>query len=130
MGTGGATAGNGTCEALSFASAPPSGIYQLEDDGTVRFIRPQAHRRTVQRGDRTFWLRIAKAGDWFCEGADLGILVTPGRLMGQGLKRATGPASGSTGCAPTTPRARRTRPPSRRPSSSVAARLATSASLC
>jgi hypothetical protein len=28
-------------------------------------------------------LRIAKAGDYFYEGADLGILITPGRLMNE-----------------------------------------------
>lgn len=73
-------------EIEQITAAPPSGVYQLESDGTVRFVRQQTHRRTVQREDRGFWLRIAKKGDWFYEGADLGILVTPGRLMGKGFK--------------------------------------------
>ncbi len=67
-------------------SAPRSGIWQLEDSGEVTFVRPQTHRRTVQRTSRAFFLRIAREGDWFYEGADLGILVTPGRLMTDGFK--------------------------------------------
>ncbi len=72
-------------EIAQITSAPRSGVYQLEPDGTVRFIREQTHRRTVQREDRAFWLRISTKGNWFYEGADLGILVTPGRLMGKGF---------------------------------------------
>ncbi|HEX9794528.1 MAG TPA: biotin carboxylase [Planctomycetota bacterium] len=66
--------------------APRSGIWELHDDGRVEFVRIQTHRRTVQKENRAFFLRIANAGDWFYEGADLGILVTPGRLMGTGFQ--------------------------------------------
>lgn len=68
------------------AGAPASGVWELKPDGTVEFVRPQTHRRTVQREDRGFFLRFAREGDWFYEGADLGILVTPGRLMTRGFK--------------------------------------------
>jgi hypothetical protein len=47
----------------------------------MQFRRVQTHRRTVEDEGEAFWLRIAKPGDYFYEGADLGILVTPGRLM-------------------------------------------------
>jgi len=67
-------------------SAPRSGVWELTDDGKMEFVRPQTHRRTVQRENRAFWLRIANQGDWFYEGADLGILVTPGRLMTKNFK--------------------------------------------
>lgn len=73
-------------EVMPITSAPKSGVYQLEADGTIEFIRDQTHRRTVTRQDRGFFLRIANTGDWFYEGADLGILVTPGRLMTKGFK--------------------------------------------
>lgn len=66
--------------------APRSGVWQLSAGGNVDFVRPQTHRRTVQREDRGFFLRIAREGDYFYEGADLGILVTPGRLMTKGFK--------------------------------------------
>ena len=66
-------------------AAPASGVWELGADGRVSFVRPQTHRRTVQREDRAFFLRFAKEGDWFYEGADLGVLVTPGRLMTRGF---------------------------------------------
>jgi D-alanine-D-alanine ligase-like ATP-grasp enzyme len=62
-------------------SAPRSGVWELSDDGSAHFVRDQTHRRTVRQENRAFFLRIANQGDWFYEGADLGILVTPGRLM-------------------------------------------------
>lgn len=65
----------------SVTSAPPTGIWTLKDDGTVDFVRNQTHRRTAQNDNNAFWLRISNTGDYFYEGADLGILVTPGRLM-------------------------------------------------
>jgi hypothetical protein len=66
--------------------APASGVWEMNDSGTVHFVRDQIHRRTVNRPNRAFFLRIANAGDWFYEGADLGILVTPGRLMTQNFR--------------------------------------------
>lgn len=62
-------------------AAPASGIWELNEDGSVEHIRPQTHRRTVQHENRAFYLRIASVGDYFYEGADLGILVSPGRFM-------------------------------------------------
>ncbi|PRQ02689.1 biotin carboxylase [Enhygromyxa salina] len=61
--------------------APTSGIWTLRDDGGVDFVRNQTHRRTAHDGRNAFWLRMTGVGDYFYEGADLGILVTPGRLM-------------------------------------------------
>jgi biotin carboxylase len=66
-------------------AAPRSGVWELQPEGGIEFVRQQTHRRTVQREERGFFLRIAKEGDWFYEGADLGILVTPGRLMTKGF---------------------------------------------
>jgi len=62
-------------------AAPSSGIWRLEADGSATFARHQTHRRTVERENEAFFLRIAKEGDYRYEGADLGILITPGRLM-------------------------------------------------
>ncbi len=61
--------------------APKSGIWELDDAGGMRFLRAQTHRRTVNHENRAFWLRIAGVGDYRYEGADLGILVSPGRFM-------------------------------------------------
>ncbi|MHC5004154.1 MAG: biotin carboxylase [Planctomycetota bacterium] len=65
----------------SITSAPPSGIWEMRDDGSIRFVRVQTHRRTVHYENRAFFLRISGVGDYRYEGADLGILVSPGRFM-------------------------------------------------
>ena len=62
-------------------SAPPTDVWRLHDNGQVEYVRMQTHRRTVESEQEAFFLRIAKPGDYKYEGADLGILITPGRLM-------------------------------------------------
>ena len=67
-------------------AAPPSGIWELDSldpasKAPAHYVRMQTHRRTVQYENRAFYLRIAGEGDHFYEGADLGILVSPGRFM-------------------------------------------------
>jgi len=62
-------------------SAPPSGVWRLDADGQAQFLRVQTHRRTVDTENEAFFLRITNVGDYLYEGADLGILITPGRLM-------------------------------------------------
>lgn len=63
------------------ADAPQSGIYRLGDDGAVTYNRFDYHRRSVEDEREAFFLRISGPGDYRYEGADLGILVTRGRLM-------------------------------------------------
>ncbi len=62
-------------------AAPRTGIWELDGEGRMNFLRVQTHRRTVANENRAFFLRIAKEGDYFYKGADMGILVTRGRLM-------------------------------------------------
>ncbi len=61
--------------------APQTGIWRMKADGSLEYVRMQTHRRTVENEREAFFLRIAKPGDYKYEGADLGILITPGRLM-------------------------------------------------
>jgi D-alanine-D-alanine ligase-like ATP-grasp enzyme len=61
--------------------APRSGVWEMTDSGRIEFLRLQTHRRTVEEENRGFFLRITKEGDYRYRGADLGILITPGRLM-------------------------------------------------
>jgi len=58
-----------------------SGIWRMQPDRSVEFVRVQTHRRTAEGEHEAFFLRICRPGDYFYEGADLGILITPGRLM-------------------------------------------------
>lgn len=62
-------------------AAPQSGIYQMNDDGTIKYSRMDTHRRAVERDDESFFLRISRKDDYFYEGADMGILVMRGRMM-------------------------------------------------
>lgn len=66
--------------------APETGIYRMDDDGTVTYDRFDYHRRAVETDNEAFFLRILKTGDYRYEGADLGILVMRGRSMTKDFK--------------------------------------------
>ncbi|HXH03215.1 MAG TPA: biotin carboxylase [Candidatus Competibacteraceae bacterium] len=61
--------------------APPTGIWRLDDDGTIAYDRFDYHRRAVESEREAFFLRITGPGDYRYKGADLGILITRGRSM-------------------------------------------------
>ncbi len=63
------------------AAAPESGIWRLKADNSLEYARFDYHRRAVETENEGFWLRISGPGDYRYEGADLGILITRGRLM-------------------------------------------------
>jgi len=62
-------------------NAPRSGVWRMTGEGEIEFQYVQTHRRTVEKEDEAFFLRISRIGDYRYRGADLGILITPGRLM-------------------------------------------------
>ena len=61
--------------------APESGVWRLHDDNSVTFTRFDYHRRAVEDDNHAFYMRISGSGDYRYKGADLGILITRGRLM-------------------------------------------------
>ncbi len=63
--------------------APASGIWRLDPEahGGIRFVRRETDWHTVANEDEAFYLRIAQAGGYRYPGADIGILVTRGRLQ-------------------------------------------------
>ncbi len=61
--------------------APATGIYHMNEDGSIEYNRFDYHRRAVESEQEAFFLRILGPGDFRYEGADLGILVTRGRAM-------------------------------------------------
>ena len=67
-------------------AAPKSGIWHMFDNGHIQFDRMDTHRRAVESEREAFFLRIAKPGDYIYEGADLGILVSRGRMMTNDFK--------------------------------------------
>jgi hypothetical protein len=62
-------------------TAPEAGIWHLREDGSVVYDRFDYHRRAVESEREAFFLRISAPGDYRYKGADLGILITRGRLM-------------------------------------------------
>jgi len=61
--------------------APSSGIYRMAPDGSVSYDRFDYHRQAIENEQEAFFLRITGPGDYRYEGADLGILITRGRVM-------------------------------------------------
>lgn len=68
------------------SEAPASGIYKMFDNGHIQFDRMDTHRRAVESENEAFFLHISKKGDYIYEGADLGILVSRGRMMTDDFK--------------------------------------------
>jgi hypothetical protein len=61
--------------------APRTGIYNLREDGTVAFRRWGHDWHGISDESEAFYLRIMASGDYRYRGADLGALVTRGRLQ-------------------------------------------------
>ena len=63
--------------------APRSGIWKLDPEahGGISFLREETDWHTVANEDEAFYLRIAQTGGYRYPGADIGILVTRGRLQ-------------------------------------------------
>jgi biotin carboxylase len=63
--------------------APASGIWRLDPEahGGIRFVRRETDWHTVASEEEAFYLRIAGPGGYRYPGADIGILVTRGRLQ-------------------------------------------------
>jgi hypothetical protein len=61
--------------------APLSGIYHMADDGTVHFVRRAAQMTAVGDEHEAFYMRVYGAGQYRYYGADMGILVTRGRMQ-------------------------------------------------
>ena len=62
-------------------SAPRTGTYQLSKDGELTFLRPSHDWHPLTSEDECFFLRVYGPGDYRFKGADLGILVTKGRMQ-------------------------------------------------
>jgi hypothetical protein len=61
--------------------APASGIWQMDDTGAIRLVRKSIDWFLVSGENEAFYLRVYTAGDYRYHGADMGILVTRGRLQ-------------------------------------------------
>ena len=62
-------------------AAPRTGRYRLAEDGTLGFVGVTNDWHDVTHEDECFWMRVYGPGDYRFKGADLGILVTKGRMQ-------------------------------------------------
>ena len=62
-------------------AAPRTGRYRLAEDGTLDFVGVTNDWHDVTHEDECFFLRVYGPGDYRFKGADLGILVTKGRMQ-------------------------------------------------
>jgi biotin carboxylase len=62
-------------------AAPRTGTWQLSDDGSLTFARVSNDWHEVTHENEAFFLRVYAPGDYRFKGADLGILVTKGRMQ-------------------------------------------------
>ena len=62
-------------------AAPRTGTWHLAEDGTLSFARVTNDWHDVTHEDEAFFLRVYGPGDYRFKGADLGILVTKGRMQ-------------------------------------------------
>jgi hypothetical protein len=61
--------------------APRTGTWHLEDDESLRFVRVTNDWHDLTHEDECFFLRVYGPGDYRFKGADLGVLVTKGRMQ-------------------------------------------------
>ncbi len=62
-------------------ATPESGTYHLGDDGSLEFVRVSYDWHQIREEDECFFMRVYGPGDYRFPGADLGILVTKGRMQ-------------------------------------------------
>lgn len=62
-------------------AAPSSGLWRMEDDGSIRFVRQEIDWHAVSRENEAFYLRVYGAGEYRYPGADIGVVVTRGRMQ-------------------------------------------------
>ncbi|WP_299668464.1 biotin carboxylase [uncultured Ruegeria sp.] len=61
--------------------APQSGIWRLDDQGKVEFVRDGLNVPSLGDENEAFYLRVYSVGDYCYHGADLGCLLARGRMQ-------------------------------------------------
>jgi hypothetical protein len=61
--------------------APRSGVWRMNRDGNVSFVRPSTEFTSVGAYEEAFYMRVYGVGQYRYQGADLGILMTHGRMQ-------------------------------------------------
>ena len=61
--------------------APQSGIWRLNEDDEVEFVRPALNITSIGDEDEVFYMRVYGVGEYCYHGADLGCLLSRGRMQ-------------------------------------------------
>ena len=61
--------------------APATGVYHLDYDGTLHYLRNGLDWHYLEEPMDAFFLRVYGAGEYLFKGADIGILVTRTRMQ-------------------------------------------------
>ena len=61
--------------------APPSGLYRMDREGNARFVRPETDWHAVAGENEAFYLRVYGRNEYRYPGADLGVVVSRGRMQ-------------------------------------------------
>jgi len=61
--------------------APRTGVWTMDKYGGITFDRPDLDWTNVIDNDEAFYLRVYREGDYTYKGADLGIIVSRGRMQ-------------------------------------------------
>ena len=60
---------------------PQSGIWKMDAEGEISFVRPALNITSVGQESEAFYLRVYGTGDYCYHGADLGCLLARGRMQ-------------------------------------------------
>ena len=64
-----------------FTAAPRTGVWHLDDDGRISYARWDYDWNSLMDESEAFYMRVAEPGDYRCQDAELGVLVTRGHLQ-------------------------------------------------
>jgi biotin carboxylase len=70
-----------TDEVELITAAPLSGLWRIDQAGEIRHIGRETDWHTVVGEDEAFYLRVYGTGEYRYPGADIGVLVTRGRMQ-------------------------------------------------
>jgi len=62
-------------------SAPATGLWRMDEDGSIRFIRMETDWHNVTGSDEAFYLRVYGVDEYRYPGADLGVLLVRDRMQ-------------------------------------------------
>ena len=83
-------------------AAPRTGAWHMSDGGTLTFDRASNDWHEITTENEAFFMRVYPPGDFRFHGADLGILVTKGRMQTADGLTSGGAIATSRASAPTT----------------------------